>query len=499
MVSHRLGILLWVFWLSVVRADDRGVYYDTTPRSWHESSANCQQLGAWEDTNLLRTARFRVPARPSGFRQDQFFWIGGSVHQTPWFKLLGCFETYDATAQKEFDCSAFREPKRTYSCMNFCDGFDGITEIGISKTTCYCYKDVQKFRKKKEQCFYETLPEYPGELFGAPNAESVVVYQHIKNSPSTYAPDFGNCAAVRYLGSLPIQHQFSSCLNRIGYMCANGRVSTAEVTWTEAVRQCGTLKTDVVGYYTGLTDSVKYRAFWTGFYRQSREIWRSPGAKMSPKIFRNWVSSNPEHIHCVAVKVKEDGTLYPNTYPQDCSKKLPSLCEKSTKVDGGWTEWSQWSKCGNVIDGYGGRKQTRTCTNPIPKHGGKDCEGKTSKKEICTPPSVDGGWTEWSQWSKCHAIKDGQGTRKKSRSCTNPSPQHGGKDCKGMDYEKEECTPPVDGEWTDWSQWTKCEVFNGKPRREKRRTCTNPSSQHGGKECQGPIITVEWHCTLHSG
>ena len=45
---------------------------------------------------------------------------------------------------------------------------------------------------------------------------------------------------------------------------------------------------------------------------------------------------------------------------------------------------------------------------------------------IC--PSVDGGLSEWSAWGTCS--KDcGTGTTARTRTCTNPSPQNGGKDC----------------------------------------------------------------------
>ena len=41
---------------------------------------------------------------------------------------------------------------------------------------------------------------------------------------------------------------------------------------------------------------------------------------------------------------------------------------------------------------------------------------------------VDGGYTNWNGWSKC-SVSCGGGTRQRDRQCTNPKPQHGGKDC----------------------------------------------------------------------
>ena len=42
--------------------------------------------------------------------------------------------------------------------------------------------------------------------------------------------------------------------------------------------------------------------------------------------------------------------------------------------------------------------------------------------------TVDGKYTEWSQWTECTATCGG-GTQSRSRSCTNPAAQNGGKSC----------------------------------------------------------------------
>ena len=43
---------------------------------------------------------------------------------------------------------------------------------------------------------------------------------------------------------------------------------------------------------------------------------------------------------------------------------------------------------------------------------------------------MDGGWSGWSEFSKCDA-KCGNGTKMLKRSCTNPSPENGGQLCQG--------------------------------------------------------------------
>lgn len=51
-------------------------------------------------------------------------------------------------------------------------------------------------------------------------------------------------------------------------------------------------------------------------------------------------------------------------------------------VDGAWSDWSQWSQCSNTC-GPGQETRTRTCTNPAPEHGGKPCPGDDSESRSC--------------------------------------------------------------------------------------------------------------------
>ena len=58
---------------------------------------------------------------------------------------------------------------------------------------------------------------------------------------------------------------------------------------------------------------------------------------------------------------------------------------------------------------------------------------------------VDGGWTDWGEWSECTATC-GSGTKNRSRTCTNPAPLNGGQDCPGSPTDTMECnTQPCPG------------------------------------------------------
>ena len=57
-------------------------------------------------------------------------------------------------------------------------------------------------------------------------------------------------------------------------------------------------------------------------------------------------------------------------------------------VDGGWSDWT-FGECSKTC-GNGKKQETRTCTNPPPSNGGKDCKGKSSgKRKKCNLGSCD--------------------------------------------------------------------------------------------------------------
>ena len=49
----------------------------------------------------------------------------------------------------------------------------------------------------------------------------------------------------------------------------------------------------------------------------------------------------------------------------------------------------------------------------------------------------------------------------------------------------------ADGHWSDWSEWTTCNVTCGRGGQNRVRTCSNPPPQHGGKPCDEPMSFIQ--------
>ncbi|XP_052254086.1 coadhesin-like [Dreissena polymorpha] len=161
-------------------------------------------------------------------------------------------------------------------------------------------------------------------------------------------------------------------------------------------------------------------------------------------------------------------------------------------INGGYTSWSSWGTC-SVTCASGIWTRSRSCSNPAPQHKGADCTslGAATETSSCNTGimcPINGGYTSWSAWGMCSVTCE-DGTKIRSRSCTNPAPQHNGANCNslGAASETSSCNAgimcPIDGGYTSWTMWSACSVTCEKGSMSRSRTCSNPTPLHNGANC----------------
>ncbi|XP_052236371.1 coadhesin-like isoform X3 [Dreissena polymorpha] len=161
-------------------------------------------------------------------------------------------------------------------------------------------------------------------------------------------------------------------------------------------------------------------------------------------------------------------------------------------IDGSWSDWAHWGECSVSCD-LGYKQRIRSCDNPAPQGSGHGCQGSGREFDSCSAgacqSAIDGGWTDFVD-SHC-STTCGPGVLVSTRTCTNPAPQNGGKNCEGEKLafrkcEIRECT--VDGAWGAWSFFSPCAVICGSGYRHRTRSCSNPPPSGEGKDCQGAAV-----------
>ncbi|XP_061570036.1 SCO-spondin [Cololabis saira] len=106
-------------------------------------------------------------------------------------------------------------------------------------------------------------------------------------------------------------------------------------------------------------------------------------------------------------------------------------------VDCIMSPWTAWSSC-SVTCGLGSLfRQRDILRDALP---GGSCGGAQFDSRACFLKAcpVNGHWSEWTEWSQCDAPCGG-GVRQRIRTCSAPPPKNGGRDCEGMTQQSHSC------------------------------------------------------------
>ncbi|XP_033724527.1 uncharacterized protein LOC117314570 [Pecten maximus] len=89
--------------------------------------------------------------------------------------------------------------------------------------------------------------------------------------------------------------------------------------------------------------------------------------------------------HCSIVTCDNGATCYDRGVTYDCEcvgDFYGILCEN---LDGGWTEWSNWTVCSTTCYAAGTQTRVRQCSNPSKVGEGLDCPGEALETIDCIP------------------------------------------------------------------------------------------------------------------
>ncbi|XP_031571660.1 uncharacterized protein LOC116305827 isoform X3 [Actinia tenebrosa] len=127
----------------------------------------------------------------------------------------------------------------------------------------------------------------------------------------------------------------------------------------------------------------------------------------------------------------------PTSVAQRSSESSPNTnsTKNSTTEYRPTSPWSEWSSCDKSCGG-GARHRFRYCSKQL--SSGISCHPTESEGCNFQQCPINGGWTLWSTWQKCNK-PCGDGLQFRKRICSNPEPQYGGASCVGKGEESRPC------------------------------------------------------------
>ncbi|KAB7496635.1 Semaphorin-5A, partial [Armadillidium nasatum] len=179
-------------------------------------------------------------------------------------------------------------------------------------------------------------------------------------------------------------------------------------------------------------------------------------------------------------------------------------------VDGGWSSWSSWTEC-SVACGRGTRKRTRTCTQPAPQHGGRECSSCDHQIEECIGKKCSSvsALSDWTNWLELNPSPIGVLQRRYRVECSAKMVRKGALEViAGTPFYEErtcsnngKCSEPSghkvpNSGWSEWSEWSDCDQLCGGGKQHRTRKCRGICSGSSSEDRNCNIFKCKgtWSC-----
>ncbi|KAK5602651.1 hypothetical protein CRENBAI_005750 [Crenichthys baileyi] len=220
--------------------------------------------------------------------------------------------------------------------------------------------------------------------------------------------------------------------------------------------------------------------------------------------FSSWGPWSPCSLSCggLGVKTRSRGCTQPAPAHggRDCHgpRKETTYCQApDCQEDSGFSLWSLWSSCSKTctdVQTPAVKSRHRLCGKP-------PCSGNSLQEKACNLPQCPGevcvgancverncSWMEWGNWGSC-SRSCGVGQQQRIRTFLRPAGN--GSWCEDIlegNMEHRFCNIRpcrVDGGWSRWSPWSRCDQHCGGGRSIRTRSCSSPPPKNGGQKCVG--------------
>jgi hypothetical protein len=197
---------------------------------------------------------------------------------------------------------------------------------------------------------------------------------------------------------------------------------------------------------------------------------------------RLWKNNWKKHTHIFKSDGKATGISATQAEIYEFWKGIPItdlLPKKYVPINGGLSNWTEWSECEFRFEGDQMRTRTKYCNNPFPEFGGDDCGIIPIEIEPC----MIQGLNEWGEWGACETDTDGLFKKRRYQTCLNPK-----RLCNNLPFQTELC--PINGGLSDWTEWGECLMdIDGVLKKTRSRLCNNPTPANEGADCG--ILPIE--------